>query len=280
MIRILCCFKTVPDPDRFSEADWASGAESGNFDFGWIQRILDPSSEIALELALRARDSSKGSKVLEAGGSGASSPAPEIRLTAAALEGETADRELRALAALGFDETWRIELPGTSEPDAETTAAAIADFCRKTGPYDLIVTGSVSADGENRKIPFLLAESLGIPCLNQVLSFQAISENRIAAEYGTESGRIRESAALPLVLACGDSPGVLLRIPTLMQRRASSGHEIRVFSVDSETVGAPRVVLEGLEQPDAGRSAERIGGSSAEEQAENLFVFLQERGLV
>ena len=47
-MRILNCFKTTPDFDAVPEADWASGAATGVFDFSYIKQDIDPYSESGL----------------------------------------------------------------------------------------------------------------------------------------------------------------------------------------------------------------------------------------
>ena len=151
MIRILNCFKTTPDFDAVPEADWASGAATGVFDFSYIKQEIDPYSESGLELVLRAKDA-----FLKESHQGSAS---DIHLTALTFGPAVSEKALRTLAALGYDECVRID--GTPDPfQAEQTAAAIAAYCRQTGPYDLIVLGGQSPDGGNKKMPYLLTEYL------------------------------------------------------------------------------------------------------------------------
>lgn len=279
MIRILNCFKTTPDFDAVPEADWTSGAATGVFDFSYIKQEIDPYSESGLELVLRAKDA-----FLKESHQGSAS---DIHLTALTFGPAVSEKALRTLAALGYDECVRID--GTPDPfQAEQTAAAIAAYCRQTGPYDLIVLGGQSPDGGNKKMPYLLAEYLHMPLLKQVsgFSFRQISSvttasaattGRLAVCHTAFGQTIEETVDLPLVLAIGDVPGALLRVPTLRQRKEAAGKEITVIppekpmAEDAENAPSSRIVMSGMTPVDSGRQGERIEGKDAAETAKILY---------
>ena len=216
MTRILNLLKTTPDLDKVPEADWASGASSGVFDFSYIKQEIDPLSESGLELTLRALAPSRES----------------FHASALTCGPAVSEKALRTLYALGYDECIRIDC--APDPlDPEGVASVIADFCRSREPYDLIVLGAQSPDGGTRKTPYLLAEYLGCPVLRNVTGFDFTEDGRLHVLRKVPGGTLEETVSLPLVISIGDVPGTLLRVPTLMQRKKSAGREITV--VDTAT---------------------------------------------
>lgn len=263
-MRILNCFKTTPDFDAVPEADWASGASSGVFDFPYIKQDIDPYSESGLELVLRAKDAFLKE-----------SPKFSAELTALTFGPAASEKALRTLAALGYDECVRID--GTPDPfQAEKTAAKIAAYCQEHGPYDLIVLGAQSPDGGNKKTPYLLAEYLGMPLLQQVTGF-AFQDGRISVCHTAFGQTIEETVDLPLVLVLGDVPGTLLCVPTLRQRKEASGKEITVTAPDELACSSaassqmPRITCTGMAPVDSSRQSERIEGKDAAETAKILY---------
>lgn len=278
-MRILNCFKTTPDFDAVPETDWVSGASSGVFDFSYIKQDIDPYSESGLELVLRAKDAFLKE-----------SPAGGAQLTALTFGPAVSEKALRTLAALGYDECVRID--GTPDPfQAEQTAAKIAAYCQAHEPFDLIVLGAQSPDGGNKKTPYLLAEYLGMPLLQQVTGF-AFRDSRISVSHTAFGQTVEETVDLPLVLVIGDVPGTLLRVPTLRQRKEASGKEITVIApeeltgLSAETSGEtaatrsqtaadsgriPCIPCTGMAPVDSSRQGARIEGKDAAETAQILY---------
>ena len=238
MIRILNCFKTTPDLDKVPEADWLSGAASGVFDFYGIKSEIDPCSECALEMTIRAADSICG----------------QIDLTALTFGREVSEKALRTLFALGFETGVRID----GDPNLfcpEETARLIADYCKNSSSYDLIILGDQSADGNNRKTQFLLAEYLGYPIAHRVTEFTFLDDSRVRIKREIPGGFCEETRRMPLVISVGDVPGMLLRVPTLMQRKKAADKQIRVLPHnDSRQDATAPVMLTDLEYIDYSRS--------------------------
>ena len=235
------------------EADWLSGASSGVFDFYGIKRELDASSEIALEMTLRA----------------AFSTCEVVQLTALTFGREESDRMLRTLFALGFDACVRID--GDPDPfSPEKTASLIADYCKSNPGFDLIVLGDQSSDGNNRKTQFLLTEYLGMRAANRVIQFTFTEDRMVRILREIPGGTCEETQALPLVISAGDASGMLLRVPTLMQRKKASDKQIQVVPYEKETA-EPSIELTDLEYIDQSRRGEFLQADSPSEAAQILM---------
>ena len=258
MISILNLFKTAPDLDKVPEADWASGASSGVFDFSYIKHEIDPYSESGLELTLRAVAGARES----------------FHTVALTFGPPVSEKALRTLGALGYDECIRID--GSPDPfDAEGTASVIAGFCGSREPFDLIILGTQSPDGGNRRTPYLLAEYLGYPLLRDVIDFTFTEDERLHVSHKVPGGTLEETVSLPLAISIGDVPGALLRVPTLMQRKASAGKDVQVAppetNVTHVTFPSGGSQLSGMEIVDQSRAGKRIEGKDAPEIARIIY---------
>ena len=245
----------TPDLDQVPEADWFSGASAGVLDFYGIKREIDPCSECALEMTLRAADPVRES----------------ADLTALTIDQDVSEKALRTLFALGFETGVRIDgNPGPFSP--EEIALMIADYCKRTRNYDLIVLGDQSSDGNNRKTQFLLTEYLGYPIAHRVIEFAFTDDTRVRIKREIPGGFCEETRQLPLVISVGDVPGMLLRVPTLMQRKKASDKQVCVIPYD-ETYksAASSVSLTGLDYIDQSRSGEIIHADSPSQAAQILW---------
>ena len=205
MTKTLCCYNTIPDFALLSETEWALGSRAGFVDTSYLKNKLNCFDESALELALRFKE-----KLLKEG--------PLCSLTA--LSVGSGDRSLqKSLAANGYENVYDISLPGEStNTSSETISRILCSFIRKKGFFDVIVLGMECELSNNSRVPFLLAEMLGISCFSQVQNFLPQSDGSLFVEYLRDDGICHESVSYPVILAIGNAQDTCLRIPTLKQR--------------------------------------------------------------
>ena len=135
----------------------------------------------------------------------------------------------------------------------------------------MIVLGDLSADGNNRKTQFLLTEYLGYPIAQRVLEFSFTEDNRVRIKREIPRGFCEETRVLPLVISVGDVPGMLLRVPTLMQRKEASEKQVQLISYEGNSIDEePSVALTALEYIDQSRSGEVIHADSPSQAAQIL----------
>lgn len=214
MFKVLNCFKIVPDLDKMLEDDWSSRDENGLIDTSYLKSMINCYDESALELTCRFSDRSVSVGI-------------PCEMSAVTAGGKMGDTTLKTLAALGYKGTDRIEYDDSHLFEPEHTAGMLAEYIAANGPFDLIVTGIESSDGNNGKTPYILAEKLEMPCITQVLDFEPVEDGKSCrVTYKIDGGQCTEVLSLPLVLAVGDAPSTYLRVPTLKQRMASSGQPI------------------------------------------------------
>lgn len=274
MMNILTVFNIIPDLDLISEAEWASDIVDTRLDFPGVKTVPEAQDESAAELALRFRDAaaaaSADSVAAASAGSHASAAAAaidsEVRLTAVTFGNAVADKALRTLTALGYQSADRIDTDRPGPDNEESHAALLAEYCRKRGPFDLILAGTQSSVSGFSQLPLLLAEALQFPCITEVTGFSAGAEGRIRIEHQTDTGILSEDLPTPLLLTIGDVPDTCLRIPTLRQRKASGSNPPSVISASefSEELKENGIRLQSVSAIDQSRAALRMKGDPDE----------------
>lgn len=272
MMNILTVFNIIPDLDLISEAEWASDIVDTRLDFPGVKTVPEAQDESAAELALRFRDAaaaaSADSVAAASAGSHASAAAAaidsEVRLTAVTFGNAVADKALRTLTALGYQSADRIDTDRPGPDNEESHAALLAEYCRKRGPFDLILSGTQSGVSGFSQLPLLLAEALQFPCITEVTGFSAGSEGRIRIEHQTDTGILSEDLPTPLLLTIGDVPDTCLRIPTLRQRKASGSNPPSVISASefSEELKENGIRLQSVSAIDQSRAARQMEGDT------------------
>ena len=165
MMNILTVFNIIPDLDLISEAEWASDIVDTRLNFPGVKTVPEAQDESAAELALRFRDAaaaaSADSVAVRTTGSpdfiSAAAAENEVRLSAVTLGDTVADKALRTLTALGYQSADRIDTDRPGPDNEESHAALLAEYCRKRGPFDLILTGTQSGVSGFSQLPLLLA---------------------------------------------------------------------------------------------------------------------------
>ncbi len=254
-MKILACFKAVPELEDMSESDWPPN-DRFQIETRFVKTVINPLDESALELALKLRDQGEQS-------------GQDIHLTALTIGDGKADAILKTLCALKFQRAARLESQADSPFNSEEAAARLLDFVRGAGHFDLIIMGGRSADGDNARTPLLLAEALGWTCLTQVVSC-GLREGLLEAACLTDDGERLDLARLPLVLAVGNAPASRLRVPTLKDRLAHGRKEIEAIRSTYEEA-RPSYELVSLKYEPRERDALIIEGPDPAAKARRLY---------
>jgi electron transfer flavoprotein beta subunit len=257
MAKVLNSFKSVPDLDKMPAADWAAGAESGQIDTSYLKNIINCYDESALELTLRFYDK-------------AVSEGFDCFLGAVTSGGKIAEKTLKTLAALGFNKTDRIICEEDRSFEPELTASALTEYAEANGPWDMIVMGVQSADGCNKKTPYLVAESLNMPCISQVISFVPEGDKACRVTYMRDGAQCEEVFDMPVLLAVGDVPSTYLRVPTLKRRMETMKQDIGQYEA-SWTSEPGEARLQKVALIDQTRAGVLIEGEDSAEKAKILY---------
>ncbi len=176
-MNIIACLKVIADPD-IATFDVVEDKLTG------LHPVMDPIGHHVLEAALRLREENGG------------------RLTAVCLGDGTADAILRQALHQGADAAVRLSADGLAETDTWARAGAIAKGISAT-PFDLLLTGSASADSGNSYMPAALAAHLEIPFSTHIVDVRARDDKCLVVVKKLPHGK-RETyhLDLPAIVAC------------------------------------------------------------------------------
>ncbi len=175
-MNIIVCIKRVPD----TESRLSIGSDKTSVEDGGVKFILNPYDEVAVEEALKIREST---------GTGT--------VTVMTLGGEESKETLRTALAMGADEA--VLLKGAPSRDGLGTAEKLAEVI-STRSCDLILFGKQAVDDDNLQVPTMVAELLDLPCANVVVSLQ-VDGRRVTAKREVEGGHESFEFDLPAVVS-------------------------------------------------------------------------------
>ena len=195
-MKITVCFKVLPNPDRVIEEDWDHF--SPNTDIGYAGLDFNCFDEAALEIALKLKE-----KMAEQG--------TEVLCSALTVSDCLPESFQQRLYSVGFDSVRRIPLQNR-EFCPEKIGALLA---KEAVGSDLILCGREAGMGETGMVPYVLAESLGIPLVADIRSADWME--KLTVRCYDHRGLTEKNLGLPAVVTVGNSPEVL-RMATLRQR--------------------------------------------------------------
>ena len=293
MIRLLACFHACEDLEVLSEQEWCSGSAEGRIDTSYLKKTINAYDESALELACRLKDSCRRvSMSVEEKIAG--KPADqdvgikaelqrELLCTTAAVTVAEGKRDLfsETLAAVGFDRVCRIipeeteweRLPEAGSLSSEYTASLLYKWIMEQEPFDLILAGWQSGNGNHGKVPLILAELLGLRCITHVTDVRPVDARHAEVSWTENGDDCSAVIAFPAVLPVGTVSGTALRVPTLRQRMAVRGRKAEIIPAEELTadpVGSP-VMLESMEVLTEERNGRLLEGLDAETAAASMW---------
>lgn len=163
---------------------------------------LGESDLVALEAALRIKESAGGEVVVLSAGDGVN------------------ELVLREALAMGADKCFYVSDQRLAGADAWVTANVLSKLSSKVGKADLLLCGEASSDSGNHQLGPRLSEALNIPCVTHAVSIElsgGLARVRRALEDRTETFQ----ASLPLIVTASlelASP----RLPSLLMIKAAS----------------------------------------------------------
>lgn len=262
-MRILVALKVVPQLDLLRGNNWTI-KNNLPVETAYVKKVINPYDESALELALRLAEQRKAKNL-------------KTDLHALTISEPSADLFLKKMLALGFKQAYRVNTEEDLLFNPEAAAAIIAAFLGECEPFDLIVMGMQSSDGDNAKTALLTAEELAWPCLTGVTGFYSHGSKLVAVESLNDGGAMGQLVSPPCILAVGNAPCSLLRVPTLKAIKNAAEKNISLLTLEDLKIKPGSLfmqnnpALQKLEVVDNSRKSIIIEGASAEEKARSLY---------
>lgn len=178
--RIAVCIKPVPDPKHYDKI--TIDPVTKLVDRRGIPTIINPNDRNAIEAALQIKEKFGGSVA--------------VFTMAPPNAGETLTEAL----AMGSDEGYLLTDRAFAGADTFATSYTLAQGIKKVGPFDLVFTGSESADGATTQVPAQLAHWLGLAHVWNLQKF-TVADDTVIAQMKIETGYIEYKLAAPALLA-------------------------------------------------------------------------------
>lgn len=266
-MKILACFKIVPDLDLVAEEDWKADKEL-QVDTGYVRPIWNCFDESALEMMLKLSDLSEGFDVV-------------YELNALTVGKKKDESFLKILYALGYSHGIRIEKEDGCLFSPELVSSAVAAYMKRYAMQDVVVMGRQSSDGSNMKTPYLLAEKMRWPCIRDVVKMEPVDELFLKVTSSTGHGRLVQVIKTPCVLVVGNAQDSYLRVPTLkdkMRLGKRPAELVRLEDLELDSEADSQIQLISLETVSAKRDTVWLDGDSPREKAQKLYeTYLQGR---
>jgi electron transfer flavoprotein beta subunit len=192
-----------------------------------------------------------------------------------------AEEALRESISLGADDAVLLSDQAFAGADTLATSYTLAKAIEKMGPFDIVLCGRQTADGDTGQVGPELAEWLVVPIVTNVRQIHEISEHSIRVERMTEEGY--EVIEMPL-------PGIITvvkeintpRLPSLRGMVKAKSAKIPIWTapdlgLDNGEIGlagSPTRVIEVFTPPKARRG--EVFQGDTECQVERLISKLKE----
>lgn len=249
-LNIIVCIKQVPDPREFSKI--TIDPQKKTIIREGITAVINPLDRHALEEALRIKEKYGGKVMVLSMG-----PPQALEACKEAL-------------ALGADEAYLLCDRLLAGSDTLATAYALSKAIEKLQPYDLILCGNETVDGNTGQVPPQLAEYLGVPHVTRVRKIEFTSDEKLLVESNLEYGYRIVEVEIPAVLAVVKDINTP-RILSVFGVVAAASKKICQWNISDIEADKNLIGLEGsttrvtdVFPPDIKRRSDTLKGSPAE----------------
>jgi electron transfer flavoprotein beta subunit len=257
-LNVIVCIKQVPETTEV-EFD----PETGNLIREGVDSVVNPFDEYAVEEGLRLRERYGGAvKVITMG-------PPQ------------AEAALRDTIALGSDEAWLATDRAFAGADTWSTSHTLGLCIDKLAPYDIVLCGMKTTDGDTGQVGPELAQQLGVPHVCYVNKILDVSEGKVKLTRILDDGVETLEAPLPIVISVSKDINQP-RLATLRGRLSARKAEIRRITSRDVDAAPSELGLEGsytrvvkIFKPEPPAGGEVVTGTP-EELAERILEKLLE----
>ncbi|MCP4137869.1 MAG: electron transfer flavoprotein subunit beta/FixA family protein [bacterium] len=227
MLKIIVCVKQVPDTSKVK-----INPKNGTLIRESIENIMNPDDRHAMETALCLKERYGGT------------------ITAITMGPPQAEDVLREAFAMGADDALLITDKRFAGSDSLVTSNILSKVIKKSGKFDIIVTGVEAIDGNTSNVGFQLSEFLGIPLITQIHKIEIQNSSALIERlYGHEYQQIKID--LPILLAVNKDINKV-RFSSLQGLNFCFDKEIKRITMDDiggtedeyGLKGSPTIVLE------------------------------------
>ena len=258
-MRITVCIKQVPGTSQV-EIDPKTGVLKRD----GVESKMNPFDLYAIETALRLKQQYGGT------------------VTVVSMGPPQAQAVIREAFMMGADRGFLLSDRRFGGADVLATSYTLSQGVRAAGPFDLILCGKQTTDGDTAQVGAELAESLGIPHVTNVCRIHDADEASLTVTQDMPLHRLKAKLTLPCLITV--EKGIFEpRLPSYRLMRDTADREIRVLTLDDledrdpshyGLNGSPTQVKR-IFPPEKSDRQERWDGPEPE-SAGRLFHFLED----
>ena len=201
-MKILVCIKQVPGTTQV-EIDETTGTLKRD----GVPAKMNPFDLYALETALRIK-AETGAEV-----------------TAMTMGPPQCERVVREAFMMGADRGVILSDRAFGGADVLMTSFTLAQGVKKTGPYDLVICGKQTTDGDTAQVGAEMAEWLGVPHVANVRSIDRLEDCAVCATVDQPDSEIAVRVPYPCLITV--EKGIYEpRLPSYRLKCATEGREI------------------------------------------------------
>jgi electron transfer flavoprotein beta subunit len=261
-MNVIVCLKQVPGTTEVKvDPDTNTLVRQG------IENIINPFDTYAIEEAVRLREQQGG------------------KVTVVTMGPPQAEAALREAISLGADEAVLLSDRAFAGADTWATAYTLSQAVRELEPYDLVVCGRQTIDGDTGQVGPEMAEMLDVPFVAYVSQIEEARDGRLRVKRMIEEGHEVIEATLPAVITVNKDINTP-RLPSLRGIMKSKSARIPAWGIAELGVDENMVGLAGSSTqvikiffPQRVCAAEILEGT-AEAKVEGLVERLRAAGLI
>ncbi len=157
----------------------------------------------------------------------------------------SAKKVLEESLYMGSDEAYLLSDRAFAGADVLATSYSISQMIRKLHPYDLIICGKQTTDGDTAQVGPEIAEFLGIPHVAYVTKIEEVQEDGILVRTSMEDHEEQLKISFPCLITV-DKGTLVPRLPSFHRKQRFTGYSIQTFSLkDLEDKDPSHYGLEG-----------------------------------
>ena len=205
-MHILVCIKQVP------AGSVPLDSTNGVLDRSLAGTDLNPFDTYAIEAALRLKETFGGS------------------VTALTMGPPSAKSVLQTAFSIGVDGGVLLSDRAFAGADVFATARTLAAGIKTLSPFDYIVTGQQSTDGDTAQLPASLAVQLQLPFVPWVKAIEMETDNRLRLSQELSRGTQEILVSAPCLLSVGAGIGSV-RLPNLRDKLRAKSKPIQLLTL-------------------------------------------------
>jgi len=261
-MNVVVCLKQVPGTTQVK-----IDPETNTLIREGIENIINPFDTYAIEEGVRLRERFGG------------------KVTVISMGPTQAEAALREAISLGADKGVLLSDAAFAGADTWATSCTLSMALRKLEPYDLVVCGRQTLDGDTGQVGPQLAEMLCLPFIAYVNRIEEIADGKMRVRRMVEDGYEVMESHLPAVITVVKEINTP-RLPSLRGIARSKSASIPVWGVKDLNVDPDKVGMAGsftrvvkIFSPQQDRQGEIFQGD-IEKQVDCLIGRLKDNGLI